>query len=81
MEHAGGITSASPMSELDGAHASVGAAQLRLLEIVAECERDEVWTTDGCRDLAQWLGSSRDLELDGAALDPRRSGAPGAAAD
>jgi hypothetical protein len=55
MQRSGGITGASMIAELDGANASVGASQLRLLEVITECERSELWTSDGCRDLAQWL--------------------------
>ena len=44
-------------AELHGAHAEVTASQRRLLEIVAECERAEIWKDDGCRDLAQWLSA------------------------
>ncbi len=43
--------------ELASAQASVGAAQRRLLEVVADCERHETWRADGCKDLAQWLSA------------------------
>ncbi|MBA2312838.1 MAG: DUF222 domain-containing protein [Actinobacteria bacterium] len=42
-------------AELDSKHQAVASAQRRLLEVVAECDRSEVWQSEGCRDLAQWL--------------------------
>jgi hypothetical protein len=51
-----GSTSAPSLSaELDSTQAAVTRAQRRLLEVVAECDRTEMWRADGCRDLAQWL--------------------------
>lgn len=43
------------LAELDAAHAAVTSAQRRLLEIVARCDSEEVWGSDGARDLPQWL--------------------------
>ncbi|MGH2730259.1 MAG: DUF222 domain-containing protein, partial [Actinomycetota bacterium] len=42
-------------AELDTAHADVTCRQRRLLDVIARCDRDEVWRTDGAKDLAQWL--------------------------
>jgi len=44
-------------AELDSKHQTVALAQRRLLEVVAECDRSEVWQSEGCRDLAQWLSN------------------------
>jgi len=48
-------TNSELAAELDSKHAAVAAGQRRLLLVVAECDREEVWRTQGCRDLAQWL--------------------------
>jgi hypothetical protein len=42
-------------AELSSAQASVTAAQRRLLEVIAQWDRDDVWAPDGCRDYPQWL--------------------------
>ncbi|MBA2312116.1 MAG: DUF222 domain-containing protein, partial [Actinobacteria bacterium] len=41
--------------ELDSKHQAVALAQRRLLEVVARCDSEDLWSRDGCRDLAQWL--------------------------
>lgn len=46
-----------PSARLALAHAAVTAHQSRLLEVVAECDREEVWAADGSRDVAQWLSA------------------------
>lgn len=43
------------ISELDRAHADVGAAERRLLALIVEVDRHEAWRGDGARDLAHWL--------------------------
>ncbi len=40
-------------AELDSKHQAVALAQRRLLEVVAKCDREDLWSRDGCRDLAQ----------------------------
>jgi hypothetical protein len=55
MQQSGGTIGVSLEAELTAAHAAVTAHQLHLLEVIAACDRDEVWRADGCRDLAQWL--------------------------
>jgi hypothetical protein len=42
-------------AELDSAHAAVTRRQRGLLDVIARCDRDEVWRADGAKDLAQWL--------------------------
>ena len=39
------------------AQAGVGASQIRLLEAIAECERDAAWLEDGCRDFPHWISA------------------------
>lgn len=55
MQPSGSATDIGLKADLDSAHTAVTAGQRRVLEIVAECDRREVWRADGCRDLAQWL--------------------------
>jgi hypothetical protein len=43
------------VARLDQAQATVNLAQRQLLDAIVECDRDEVWRDDDCRDLAQWL--------------------------
>jgi hypothetical protein len=57
MQPCDGTTHKGLTAEFHGAHAEVTASQRRLLEIVAECDRAEIWRDDGCRDLAQWLSA------------------------
>jgi hypothetical protein len=57
MEQQSSANRSGLVAELHSAHADVTARQRRLLEIVAECDRTDVWSTDGCRDLARWLSS------------------------
>jgi len=45
------------LAELSSAHAEVTSAQRRLLEVVARCDRDQTWRSDGSRDLAEWLSA------------------------
>ena len=40
------------------AHAGTTAAQVRLLDAVAGCDREEIWSRDGCRDFPHWLSAS-----------------------
>ena len=40
---------------LDEAHARLGAAHQRFLELVADADRAALWADDGARDLAHWL--------------------------
>lgn len=47
---------AAVASELDAAHARVGRAQLKLLQLVAAADRVETWRNSGARDTAHWLG-------------------------
>jgi hypothetical protein len=44
-----------PTAELDAAHAAAGRAERCRLEAVLDCDRDEIWSRDGCKDYAQWL--------------------------
>jgi Domain of unknown function (DUF222) len=57
MQRSGGTTDTPLESELMAAHAAVTASQIHLLEVIAACDRNEVWRADGCRDLAQWLAA------------------------
>ena len=43
------------LSRLDEAHAQLGAAHQRFLELIAQADREQVWADDGARDLAHWL--------------------------
>jgi hypothetical protein len=43
------------LGEIDAAHAELGRAHERFLQLVAEVERAGVWADDGARDLPQWL--------------------------
>jgi hypothetical protein len=52
-----GRTTAALCSELNFAFSAVTAAQRRLLDVVVECDRAEVWRADGARDLAEWLAA------------------------
>jgi hypothetical protein len=42
-------------AELDAAHAALGAAHRRFLQLIAEIQRTGTWQDDGARDLSQWL--------------------------
>jgi hypothetical protein len=55
MQPNGSTKHAAPCAELDSAQAAVTSAQRHLLKVIAECDREEIWRADGCRDLAQWL--------------------------
>ena len=55
MDSVGSTQCSTLVTELDSAHAAMTARQRRLLEVIAKCDRAEVWRADGCRDLAQWL--------------------------
>jgi Domain of unknown function (DUF222)/HNH endonuclease len=57
MQPNGSTKRAALCAELDSAHAAVTAAQRHLLEVIAECDREETWRVDGSRDLAQWLSA------------------------
>jgi Domain of unknown function (DUF222)/HNH endonuclease len=43
------------LARLDAAHARLGAAHQRFLELIAEADRAALWADDGARDLAHWL--------------------------
>jgi hypothetical protein len=43
------------LGEIDRAHAELGRAHERFLQLVAEVDRRGAWANDGARDLAQWL--------------------------
>ena len=43
------------LARLDEAHARLGAAHRRFLELVADADRAALWADDGARDLAHWL--------------------------
>jgi len=45
------------LAKLKSAQAEVGASQQRLLEVIAECEREGAWLADGCRDFAHWISA------------------------
>ena len=49
--------SSESLAGLQSAQAGVGASQLRLLEAIAGCERDDTWPADGCRDFAHWVSA------------------------
>ena len=51
------INSSGSLARLKSAQAEVGASQQRLLEAIAECERDGAWLADGCRDFAHWVSA------------------------
>jgi len=51
------IDSSGSLARLKSARADVGASQLRLLEAMAECERDATWLADGCRDFPHWISA------------------------
>ena len=55
MQPTGFFSNADLVAELHAAHASVTAAQRRLLEVIARCDRAEVYRDDGAWDLAHWL--------------------------
>jgi hypothetical protein len=55
MQPNGSTKHAALCAELDSAQAAVTSAQSHLLGVIAECDREEIRRTDGCRDLAQWL--------------------------
>ena len=57
MQVNGSTTATSLSAELHSAQTAVTAAQRHLLDVVAQCDRAEVWRADGCRDLAQWLSA------------------------
>jgi hypothetical protein len=57
LEVPGSNNSSGPLASLKSAQADVGASQLRLLEAIAECERDGTWLADGCRDFAHWISA------------------------
>ena len=40
---------------LDACHRRVGAAQLELLQLIAEVDRQQLWQGTGARDCAHWL--------------------------
>ena len=42
-------------AELDSAYETVTAGQLRLLDVISRCDRDDMWADDGARDYPQWL--------------------------
>ncbi len=52
-----GSTDNRIVAELDSAQAAVNRHQRRLLELVAECDRRELWTKDGSCNLATWLSA------------------------
>jgi hypothetical protein len=43
------------VAAIDEAHAALGAAHRRFLQLIAEVDRRRAWEDDGARDLAQWL--------------------------
>jgi len=43
------------LGDIDRAHADLGKAHERFLQLVAEVDRRGVWADDGARDLSQWL--------------------------
>jgi hypothetical protein len=43
------------VADIDEAHAALGAAHRRFLQLIAEVDRRRAWEDDGARDLAQWL--------------------------
>ena len=45
----------SLLARLDEAHARLGAAHRRFLDLVADADRAVLWADDGARDLAHWL--------------------------
>ncbi len=51
------IDSSRSLASLKSAQSDVGASQLRLLEAIAECERDGDWLADGSRDFAHWISA------------------------
>ena len=51
------INSSGSLARLKSAQAEVGASQQRLLEVIAECEREGSWLADGCRDFAHWISA------------------------
>jgi hypothetical protein len=53
----GSTSSSESLVRLKSAQADVGASQLRLLEAIAECERDGTWLADGCRDFPHWISA------------------------
>jgi Domain of unknown function (DUF222) len=57
MQPNGSTKHAALCAELDSAQATVTAAQRHLLEVIAECDRAEMWRADGYRDLAKWLSA------------------------
>ncbi len=57
MESSGSTDNQNLVAELSLAHAEVTSAQLHLLEVVARCERDQAWRSDGAGELAEWLSA------------------------
>jgi hypothetical protein len=57
VEVPGSTNSSGPLARLKSARAEVGASQQRLLEAIAECEREGAWLADGCRDFAHWVSA------------------------
>ncbi|CAN5705913.1 HNH endonuclease signature motif containing protein [soil metagenome] len=57
MQVSGSNNSTAALTRLKAAQAEVGASQQRLLEAIAECDRDGTWLADGCRDFAQWISA------------------------
>jgi hypothetical protein len=55
MQPNGSTKHAALCAELDSAQAAVTTAQRHLLDVIAECDHEEMWRVDGSRDLAQWL--------------------------
>ncbi len=43
------------IDQLDSARVALGSSQRQVLDVIARCDRLEVWRGDGFRDLAHWL--------------------------
>ncbi len=52
-----GSNNSGALARLRSAQADVGAGQQRLLEAIAECDRDGTWLADGCGDFAQLISA------------------------
>ena len=57
MEPSDGHSNSELNHALDRAHSDVTKQQRRLLDIVAECDRRELWRGDGARDCAEWVAA------------------------
>jgi hypothetical protein len=63
MKPEGSTNEIGSVAKFEAEHARVASGQRKLLATIPGCERDEVWHSDGYRDLPHWLSARADISV------------------